>query len=71
MLGARDGLPHVAVRQRQPKLAVGRRARRQALCILVRWARLISQAPWSGPGDRYMPYRCEGLAGRPAGVASS
>lgn len=28
MLRARDGLPHAAVRQRQPKLAVGGRARR-------------------------------------------
>ena len=50
MLGLRDGLPHVAVRQRQPELAVGGRARRQALRKLVRRARLVRQAPWSGSG---------------------
>ena len=45
VLGARDGLPHVAVRQRQPELAVGGRARWQALRKLVWRARLVSQAP--------------------------
>ena len=61
MLGLRDGLPHIAVRQRQPELAVGGRARRQALRVLVRRARLVRQAPGSGSGGcvcRLMAAEC-------------
>jgi hypothetical protein len=40
LLGPRDGLPDVAVREREAELAVGRRARRQALRVLVGRPRL-------------------------------